>query len=31
MKLKFGEYWEISEKELSKFCQILERGRKTVV
>ena len=31
MKLKFGEYWEISEKELPKFCQKLERGGKTVV
>ena len=24
MNLKFGEYWEISEKDLLKFCQKLE-------
>ena len=31
MKLKFGEYWEISEKNLLKFCQKLENSVKTVV
>ena len=31
MNLKFGEYWEISEKEQLKFCQKLENSVKTVV
>ena len=31
MNLKFGEYWEISEKKLLKFCQKLENSVKTVV
>ena len=28
MNLKFGEYWEISEKDLLKFCQKLEKSSK---
>ena len=31
MNLRFGEYWEISEKELLKFCQKLENSVRTVV
>ena len=30
MNLKFGEYWEISEKEMLKFCQKLENWVKTI-
>ena len=26
--MKFGEYWEISEKDLLKFCQKLEKSSK---
>ena len=29
--LKFGEYWEINEKDLLKFWQKLENSVKTVV
>ena len=29
MNLKFGEYWEISEKDLLKFCQKLEKLRES--
>ena len=28
---KFGQYWEISEKDLLKFCQKLENSVETVV
>ena len=31
MNLKFGEHWEISEKDLLQFCQKLESLVKTVV
>ena len=31
MNLKFGEYWEIREKDLLTFCQKLENSAKTVV
>ena len=31
MNLKFGEYWEISKKDLLKFCPNLENLVKTVV
>ena len=31
MNLKFGEYWEISEKDLLKLCQKLENPVRTVV
>ena len=31
MNLKFGEYWEISEKDVLKRCQKLENSAKTVV
>ena len=31
MNLKFGEYWEISEKDLSKVFQKLENSVKTLV
>ena len=30
MNSKFGEYWEISEKDLLKLCQKLENSVKTV-
>ena len=28
MNLKFGKYWEISEKDLLKFCQKLQKSSK---
>ena len=31
MNLTFGEYWEISEKDLLKLSQKLENSVKTVV
>ena len=31
MNFKSGEYWEISEKDLLKFCQKLENSVKTVM
>ena len=31
MNWKFCEYWEISKKDLLKFCQKLENSVKTVV
>ena len=31
MNLKFGEQWEISEKDLLKLCQKLENSVKTVL
>ena len=31
MNLKFGEYWEISEKDMLKLCQKLGNSVKTVV
>ena len=31
MNLRFGEYCEISEKDLLTFCQKLENSVKTVV
>ena len=31
MNLKFGEYWEISEKDLLKLFQKLENSVKTLV
>ena len=31
MTLKFGEYWEDSEKDLLKLCQKLENSVKTSV
>ena len=31
MNLKFGEYWEISEKNLLKLCQKLEHSVKNAV
>ena len=31
MNLKFGEHWEISEKDLLKICQKLEHSVKNVV
>ena len=31
MNLKLGEYWEIREKDLLKFCQKLEHSVKTLV
>ena len=31
INLKFGEYWEISEKDLLKFCQKLENSVKIAV
>ena len=31
MNLKFGEYWEISEKDLLKLCQNKENFVKTVL
>ena len=31
MNLKFGENWEISGKDLLKFCQKLENSVKTTV
>ena len=31
INLKFGEYWEISKKDLLKLCQKLENSVKTVV
>ena len=31
MNLKFGKYWEISEKDLLKLCQKLENTVKIVV
>ena len=31
MNLIFGEYWEISEKDLLKLCPKLENSVKTVV
>ena len=31
MNLKFGEYWEINEKDLLKLCQKLENSVKPVV
>ena len=31
MNLKFGEYWEISENDLLKFCQKLENSVKTAM
>ena len=31
MNLKFGEYWEISEKDLLKLCQKLQNSVKIAV
>ena len=31
MNLKFGEYWEISEKDMLELCQKLGNSVKTVV